>query len=148
MISLDLFIPWILCALLLFYPVIEGVREYYYYGVNRAAGFSQRSKDSDRKTINVITWGLSHALPVVYISAGSWLLLGLIFTALAFWRWLVLDGVLNVKRGLGFWYAGSSGRSFTDKILNPLPVPARAALKLAPLVALLLLILFIKYWSN
>lgn len=47
MISPDYFTPWILLLILPFYPVIEGIREYYYYGVNRAAGFGERSKDSD-----------------------------------------------------------------------------------------------------
>lgn len=134
--------PYLIVFIFLFYPIVEGLREYYYYGVNKAARFSQRTKDSDRKTMNVLTWVLCHCLPVIYLSGNNWLLAVAIAVALAFWRWVALDGVLNVKRGLGFWYAGNSGRSFTDKILYPLPVITRATLKISPLIALLVFILW------
>lgn len=97
--------------------------------------------------MNVLTWLLCHVLPVIYLCGSSWVLFGLIFTALAFWRWVVLDGVLNVKRGLGFWYAGSSGRSFTDKILYPLSVPVRAVVKSLPLIVIIVLILIINSYE-
>lgn len=140
---MDQLANWITWILFIFYPVIEGIREYYYYGVNRSANFSQRSKDSDRKTMNVITWALCHAIPVLLISTGAWITALLAFISLAFWRWIALDGVLNLRRGLGFWYDGGSGRSFTDKILYPLPVWQRAALKLLPLIILISLIILL-----
>jgi hypothetical protein len=144
MIKLNLALELSVLLLLVFYPLLEGLREYFFYQVNRAAGFKLKAVDSNRKTVNVLLWVLACALPVLCFSGGSWVLLGLLALASAFWRWVALDGVLNLKRGLGFWYAGNSGRAFTDKLLYPLSIPARAVLKLLPLIVLISLIVFIK----
>jgi hypothetical protein len=142
--SIENLLPWIVWVLIIVYPIIEGIREYYFYGINRSANFSQRAKDSDRKTMNVLTWILGHGLAAIYLSDYNWLIAALSFVALAFWRWIALDGVFNVKRSLGFFYAGNSGRSFTDNLLYPLSIPARAILKLLPLILTLLLIYFLR----
>lgn len=127
-------------VLMVVYPLLEGLREYYFYQINRAENFTLRAVDSNRKTVNVFLWVLITVPSSVSLVNGAWLKVALLFTAAAFWRWVALDGVLNLKRGLGFWYAGNSGRSFTDKLLYPLSIPARAVLKLLPLVLLLILI--------
>lgn len=116
---------------LLLYPLIEGKREYYFYLINQRASFALRSVDSDRKTTNVGLFIL-FATALSYELSENWLELVLLFLAVSFWRWIALDAVLNRMRGLGFWYAGNSGRSFTDKILYPLPIWARALLKCLP----------------
>ena len=125
------------------YPIIEGIREYYFYRINRAANFSRRSEDSDRKTMNVVSWILCHSFPVLLLANGNCITLILIGIALALYRWIALDGVVNLRRGLGFWYAGNSGRSFTDKILYPFPIWQRAVLKVLPLLILITLIILL-----
>jgi len=130
----------LLTALLFTYPILEGLREYYFYLINRAAKFSLRDIDSNRKTVNVVLWVMMAAYLSWFLGDGDLLKVAMIFIVAAFWRWVALDGVLNVKRDLGFWYAGNSGRSFTDKLLYPLSIPARAVLKLLPLVMLIILI--------
>jgi|GEM_PF-6168098 len=137
------YIFYLAILIMILYPFVEGVREYYFYGVNKAAGYSQRSKDSDRKIMNVLTWFMTHVILVLQLGNQDLVLMGLIAIALAFWRWIVLDGVLNLKRELGFWYAERSGRSFTDRLLNPLSIPARAAWKLTPFFLALTLIYLI-----
>lgn len=113
------------------YPILEGKREYYFYLINQAAGFKLRGVDSDRKTVNVSIFLLSVCSFSYFITSGSLELIALICMA-TFWRWIILDGILNNYRTLGFWYAGNSGRSFTDKILFPLPIWLRALVKCLP----------------
>ena len=140
MISLEFYLELSVLLLMVSYPLLEGLREYYFYQINQAAKFSLRAVDSDRKTVNVFLWVLVTVPFTLILVNDTWLKVALLFTAAAFLRWVALDGVLNLKRGLGFWYAGNSGRSFTDKLLYPLSIPARVVLKLLPLVLLLILI--------
>jgi hypothetical protein len=119
---------------LLFYPILEGKREYFFFLINQKAKFPLRSVDSDRKTVNVGLFILFASTVSYQLSADSLQLLSL-FLAFTFWRWVALDGVLNKLRGLDFWYAGNSGRSFTDKILYPLPRWAKIIVKCLPFVA-------------
>lgn len=127
----------------LIFPVIEGIREFYFYGINKAASFSIRSKDSDRKTMNVLTWVLAHIVPILYLSHDFWLNALILSFTVAFYRWLILDGIVNIKRSEGFFYAGNSGRTFTDKILYPLSIRKRAMVKIIPIVLLVLLYLIL-----
>lgn len=128
---------------LLFYPILEGKREYYFFLINQKAKFSLRAVDSDRKTTNVGLFIL-FASALSYELSGSWQELLSLFLAATFWRWIALDGVLNKLRGLDFWYAGNSGRSFTDKILYPLPMSAKIIVKSMPFVAFLILYFILK----
>jgi len=125
----------ILC-LAIIYPLFEGYREYAFYRVNQRAGFQERNYDKDRKVINVLTWlffylaaGSSAGIVLgfeflVFTKLGAWL------SAAAFWRWIWLDGILNLRRkDLGFFYAGNSGRSFTDRLIHGMPTWLKALLK-------------------
>lgn len=133
------------------YFCLEGLREFKFYVINHAADFAARVADVDRKAINALLSGVFIVLASLYLlsllgvptfSKVFWLSLGVqIFTALSL-RWLCLDGVLNLKRGLGFWYAGNSGRSITDRILYPIPILTRAALK----ITLVLTSLIALFW--
>tara|TARA_R110002050_G_scaffold265465_2_gene406580 strand:+ start:19096 stop:19521 length:426 start_codon:yes stop_codon:yes gene_type:complete len=128
---------------LFFYPILEGKREYYFYLINQKAKFPLRSVDSDRKTTNVGLFIL-FAISLSYENSSDWLQLLSLFLAVTFWRWVALDGILNMLRGLDFWYAGNSGRSFTDKILYPLPRWLKIIVKCLPFVAFLTLYFILK----
>ena len=137
-------IGFILSLLVLFfYPVLEGKREYYFFLINQKAKFSLRTVDSDRKTINVGLFIL-FASALSYELSGSWQELLSLFLAVTFWRWIALDGVLNILRGLDFWYAGNSGRSFTDKILYPLPRWLKILVKCLPFASFISLYFLLK----
>lgn len=134
---------WVVYIALFLIPVAEGYREYLFYLINKAARFSLRAEDVLRKHFNTALYGAA-VLPLIYLLTGAaWLHFSLVFCAAVFWRWVALDGVLNWCRHLGFFYAGNSGRSFTDIILHPLPIPARAAVKFLPLIGALILILYL-----
>ena len=130
--------------LLLIFPILftlEGVREWKFYQINRAAKFQPKAADVDRKFLNGIL-SAAYVIPLLYLAIQTNLYdypAALVYVAAC--RWLLLDGALNLLRGLGFWYAGNSGRSITDRILYPLSIPARAALKILLVVIPLFLLL-------
>lgn len=132
--------------LLITYPVIEGIREHKFFIINKGASFHPRYADVDRKWTNVTLFILATGLAT--LAAGeNFSQMARLFIASAFYRWLVLDGILNQRRKLGFWYAGNSGRAFTDRILYPLPIWKRVILKSTPFVAALVLYILKKYFA-
>lgn len=64
---------------------------------------------------------------------------------IAHFIWLFFDGIYNKLRGFNWWYTGSDDEddAFTDDILQHLPVPIHAILKIAGFVGYVTLYLLL-----
>ena len=122
--------------LIILYAISEGFNEYHFWQVNRAAKFSLRQVDSNRKTINAAQFLAFAGAGAVAFLPSDWLWLPALALASG-WRWLWLDGILNRKRNLSFWYPGSTGRSFTDRFLQSLRSWQIPLLKIGSIIVLL-----------
>lgn len=88
------------------YSLLEGIREYLFYTINRKGGFPDIPTDKLRKTVNVTMFTLIFVLSGVILRLTEFQM-GLLLLASASIRWVVLDGILNAARGLHFFYVGT-----------------------------------------
>lgn len=102
------------------YSAIEGLREYYFYLVNKSGKFPNRPADKRRKKVNATLFGifsfttyLMLILPDVSFQEDAWYWFMMFLKTIIFGlfsmiiRWWFLDGVLNIKRNKNFFYVGS-----------------------------------------
>ena len=93
-------------ALAVLFCFIEGIREYKTFLLNKEAGFDTVPYRTQSKIENALLF-----LIFAYIALGVW---GI--PLLSAIRWIILDGVLNTKRDLGFFYVGRTSK--IDQIIH------------------------------
>lgn len=128
---------YVLLLLAIGYAFFEGIREYFFYTINRKGGFPDIKTDKSRKLVNAVLFTLVFITPALELGFHIWKILGLI---LCIWtlRWIVLDGILALMRGAHFFYVGTvAGTDVAiQRISNFIGVPPELTMAASKLICL------------
>lgn len=120
----------LLIIAVILYPAVEGLREYFFWIVNKTANFSEKKADMNRKWTCVLTWLAFNYAAGVALGFDWWVLIAFLWMS-AQYRHIVHDGVLNSLRDIAWYQVSSSGRDFSGRNSGTKPLATKIVLMIS-----------------